>query len=131
MRLRVSWVAGALLAAPLAAQTPASGGYVDPSTCAQCHARIAQSYARTGMGRSFRAVRPDTVLQEFDSAWFSHSASGEQFTPVRRDGKHLIRREAPAGYNRLDVAVNYVMGSGDHARSYLHRPPTASWCNFP
>src|SRR5438067_6561563 len=112
--------AGALLAWPLGAQTPAARGYVDPSTCAECHARIAENYARTGMGRSFGSVRADASLPEFDAASFSHIESAERFTPVRRAGNYYVRRESPGGLNALEVSVDYVMRSGDHARSYLH-----------
>src|ERR1700675_502292 len=67
-------------------------GYVDGSLCAVCHQRIAATYARTGMGRSFRSVRPGEALPEFNGKTFEHQASGEFFTPYVRDGKPHLRR---------------------------------------
>lgn len=135
MRLRVSrplWsVAGALLAWPLGAQAPAASGYVDPLTCAECHVQIAESYRLTGMGRSFRSLRADSSMREFDAAPFSHLESGERFTPLKRDGKYFVRREAPSGFNALEVSVDYVMGSGNRAKSYLHRTADQKLVEFP
>jgi formate-dependent nitrite reductase cytochrome c552 subunit len=43
------------LAGAIALLFAASGApvYVNPAECAACHTRIAESYARTGMARSF------------------------------------------------------------------------------
>ena len=51
-----AWLA-ALLALPLD-----GAKYVEPLLCARCHAAIAESYARTGMARSFGAIRLGTHL---------------------------------------------------------------------
>src|SRR5579863_9300997 len=40
-------------------QQTASSPYADPMLCAQCHGDIAATYAKTGMGRSFRRVRTE------------------------------------------------------------------------
>src|ERR1051326_5094017 len=120
-----------LLASRIVAQTPGSMGYVDPSTCAGCHAQIAENYARTGMGRSFRSVRADAVLPEFSAGEFSHAESAERFAPIRRAGRYYVLREAPGGSNALEVSVDYVIGSGDHARSYLHRTADHKLVQFP
>src|ERR1041384_4492216 len=97
MRLRVRLAAAMLLALPLPAQTPARNGYVAPAACARCYAAIAERYARTGMGRSFRSTPVDAYLPEFDREPLLHVESGERFTPERRAGKHGIRRDAPGG----------------------------------
>jgi hypothetical protein len=119
---------GLEVAAILLATIPASGrppGYVEPGVCASCHPEIARSYALTGMGRSFRIVRPDSNLPEFSGSVFLHKASSQRFTASRRDGKFYLRRDQ-AGFdgawtNILERQVHYVFGSGNHARSYLHR----------
>src|ERR1051325_10104597 len=95
-----------------------SGQFVAPDVCAGCHRQIAESYVRTGMSRSFYAVSADTRLAEVAGPGFLHRASREQFTPFRRNGKYLVRRSqtGPDGKptNTLEVAVNYVIGSGAH-----------------
>src|SRR5215471_12364151 len=83
--------------------------------CAECHADIAASYARTGMGRSFRSVGPGDNLAHFDGAEFEHAPSRERFTVLTRDGRNLIRRTQPAS---VEARVDYVIGSGSHAFSY-------------
>ncbi|MGA3242679.1 MAG: hypothetical protein ABSG03_41080 [Bryobacteraceae bacterium] len=41
--------------------------YVDPATCATCHAEIAKEYLQTGMGRSFYRPNPQTTIEDFTS----------------------------------------------------------------
>lgn len=109
MRLSLFIVALAVVALPAAAAV----------NCAECHASIAESYSRTAMARSFRAVTPSTVLPEFDGKPFDHAPSRERFFASRRDTSYSVRRESAGG--SLEVSVDYIFGSGDHARSYLHR----------
>jgi hypothetical protein len=116
MCLRARFSIGAFLGWRLLAQTPAGAGYIDPSACAACHGSIAASYARTGMGRSFRSAASGVSLREFEAGPFVHDESGQLFRFARRDGSYVVRREAPGRYS-LEVAVDYVIGSGDHARS--------------
>lgn len=110
-------------------------GYVDGSLCAVCHQRIAATYARTGMGRSFRSVKPGEALPEFNGKTFEHAASGEFFTPYVRDGKPHLRRHQ-IGFDRsitniLEQEVQFVFGSGNHARSYLHRAANGRLIELP
>ena len=53
----VSLLAGSILPA---AQTPPDKTYADPAVCASCHPKIAATYARTGMARSFYRPAPVT-----------------------------------------------------------------------
>jgi predicted CXXCH cytochrome family protein len=108
---------------------------VDSTVCAGCHRQIAESYARTGMGRSFYSAAASVQLPEFRAPGFFHRGSQEQFTPVQRDGQYYIRRSqlGPDGKpaNVREVRVDYVMGSGNHARSYLHKTPDNRLIEFP
>ncbi len=79
--------------------------------CAQCHPAITASYEKTGMGRSFRVA---TKLSQFNNSVIRNYTAGE------RDNRYYIRRlagDVPA----MEVSVDYVIGSGDQAASYLHR----------
>jgi len=109
--------------------------YGDSRVCAECHRKIAESYARTGMARSFRAVRPDTVLPEFAGSGFDHKASREQFRPLRQDGKYFVRRNQTGAdgkpTNVLEVSVDYVLGSGNDWVSYVHRTRDNRLVEFP
>jgi len=80
--------------------------------CAECHASIAASYARTGMARSFQAAKK---LSHFNDAGVG------LFKPVEHAGRGYIDRAAMADVPSREVSVEYAIGSGDHAITYLHR----------
>src|SRR5437867_10229074 len=67
-------------------------GYMEAGLCAACHREIARSYARTGMGRSFRSVQAESSLPEFDGRTFAHEPSRQSFTPYVREGRYAVRR---------------------------------------
>ena len=110
----------------------AKNEYVDAAVCAECHADIARHYANTGMARSFRA--PDAASVPNPKAWF-HRASGTWYQIVPRDGGWYQRwwqvgfqgREESAGESKID----YVMGSGNHVRTYLHRTARGTLIELP
>lgn len=103
----------------------ATSGYAPVESCAGCHASIAERYGRTGMGRSFQAVRVRETLGEFDGRVMFHEGSRQHFTPAMAGGRAVVRRhqvgvEGRVG-NVVEKAVDYVLGSGNHAKSYVHR----------
>jgi predicted CXXCH cytochrome family protein len=108
-----------------AAPTPSSG-YVDPAICAGCHQDIAKTYALTGMGHSLYRATAENVVEDYKTQNTIHNeASGLAYTMVERDGKFFQRR-SETGYdgketNDVEEQVDYIIGSGNHARSYLHR----------
>jgi predicted CXXCH cytochrome family protein len=61
-------------------------------------------------------------------ATFYHAASESYFTMLMRGGEYFQRRlQLNSGRQEIHVMekrVDYVMGSGNHARSYLHRTAT-------
>src|ERR1700704_572715 len=78
----------ALLAvsASLPAQTPSGNTYADPAVCAQCHPKIAETYARTGMARSF--YRPAPIA----AARYYHEPSQTWYSMEQRDGQTWQKR---------------------------------------
>ncbi len=107
---------GGLLALPLLAVA----AHAQVSACAPCHAEIAASFAKTGMGRSFYPMRPEPLP---DKPYF-HEPSQSYFLTVERAGKYYQRRWQ-IGYDGKETNVDekrieFVMGSGNHARTYLH-----------
>ncbi|MBL8234292.1 MAG: tetratricopeptide repeat protein [Bryobacterales bacterium] len=89
--------------------------------CLPCHAAVVESYARTGMGRSFQSLNRANAVEDFTRAnTVAHAASQSRFTMLERDGRFYMRREhATAG--SAEKEMHYVLGSGNHARSYVHR----------
>jgi predicted CXXCH cytochrome family protein len=100
--------------------------YVDASVCADCHPAIAESYRRTGMGRSFsRPTIDNTIGGKNRAVTFYHRPSGSYFTMTERDGKFYQRRYQ-LGFdgketNNIEREIEFVLGSGNHARAYLSR----------
>jgi predicted CXXCH cytochrome family protein len=107
--------------------------YANSSECAACHRAIADTYARTGMGRSFRAVR--SALPEFQGQTFRHEASDQYFVASGGGNKPYLRRYQKAAdgsvLNLLEKTADYVIGSGAHAETYLHRTPAGNLIELP
>lgn len=108
-----------------AASSAAPSDYIDPRVCASCHRDIAESFSNTGMGRSFS--RPEAALPpaDFKNRTVYNKASDTYYSMFERGGK-LFERRYQIGYrgektNVVDEQIDYVIGSGNHARTFLHR----------
>lgn len=84
------------------------------------------------MGRAFSKVDS----RAFDTPGRAyHKASDRYYTMVQRDGKFYQRRHQ-IGFggketNVLELEAHYVVGSGNHARTYLHRAPDGRLIQLP
>ena len=104
-------------------QQPAAT-HVDSSLCRSCHAQIFAQYSHTGMARSFYQPRPENTIEAYGRPFY-HRASDTWFRMERRSAGYYQRRWQ-IGYigmeeNAEDLKIDYVMGSGNHVRTYLHR----------
>src|SRR3984885_306029 len=96
-----------------------SGAGMLRAQCATCHSKIAASFAKTGMARSFYkagAIEPVRYYHQPSQTWYAI---------LERGGSYYQRRWR-IGYagNETEVQesrIDYVMGSGNHVRTYLHR----------
>src|ERR1041384_238493 len=118
------WMAGS--SGPPAATSPPPTSYVAANTCAGCHAKIAKRYRQTGMGRSFYRPSAANIVEDFAARnQLYHRPSGLYYTMLAREGQWFERRHqigfAGAATNAVEARIDYVIGSGNHARSYLHR----------
>jgi predicted CXXCH cytochrome family protein len=107
------------------ASIPTSDGYVDPALCERCHAAIANQFRRTGMGRSFYRLRAGSLAENFTAGTpFYHETSDSYFATMEHDGKYYQRRWQKGFDGREtnvdEKQVDFVMGSGNHVRTYLH-----------
>lgn len=139
-----AWTSTQPAAAPTrAAQTSAEpklliagqSGYVDGSTCAGCHADIAAAYAETGMGRAFYRASAESMAHLDGGAEFVHEKSQRNYKIYEQDGKFFHKRWQTgadgAEMNVLEREIHYVMGSGNHARTYLHQYPDGRLAQLP
>ncbi|MFO0363491.1 MAG: tetratricopeptide repeat protein [Acidobacteriota bacterium] len=131
----------ALLAAALAtalytaAQAPAApAAYAPAAACAACHPSHAQTYQHTGMARSFSTPTVENTLANWTKPYY-HAPSQSYFTMLQRGGKFFQRRYqlGPDGRptNEIEKQVDFVLGSGHHARAYLHRTPRNTLIQLP
>ncbi len=136
MRLNSKWPLATLLllagCTPHPAAKVMNDAYVDPAICGSCHAEIAKAYRETGMGRSF--YRPAAAAIPSGSSFY-HQASDRHYEFSGRDGKFFLSRHQ-IGYagkeaNRLEKAIDFVVGSGNHARTYLHRDSEGQLVELP
>jgi predicted CXXCH cytochrome family protein len=103
----------------------ASAVYVDPAECAACHAKIAETYSRTGMARSFARV---TTANTPDRASYYHARSERHFAIAGENGRWVMRRPEDGG---VEKTIDYVLGSGNHSRSYISRAPDGRLIGLP
>lgn len=121
---------------PPAATSPPQSSYAAPNACAGCHAEIAKRYRQTGMGRSFYGPSAANVVEDYAKRnRLYHRSSGRSYTMIERDGqwfqqRHQIGFEGKAT-NAVETRIDYVIGSGNHARSYLHRTDSGRLIEMP
>lgn len=109
--------------------------YVDPGLCHACHAGVYKTYRETAMAKSFLRLRSENHPEDFTSKTpFFHRASESYFAMSRRDGR-LFQRRHQIGFdgretNVLEKEVHYVIGSGRHARTFVHESDR-KWLELP
>ena len=121
---------------PTAVSQAMQSGYVDPAECARCHQDIAETYRKTGMGRSFSTPASANAVEDYAHAnTLDHQPSGLRYTMLERNGESFQRR-SQIGFdgketNVMEERVDYVIGSGNHSRSYLHRAADGQLIELP
>ncbi len=116
--------------------TREDAGYVSPETCAGCHRAIWETYQKTGMARSFYRPGSANIPEDFTkNNTYHHKPSGSYFTMLRRDGQYYQRRYqidfAGKEVNVMEKKIDFVMGSGNHSRAYLHRSARGTLIEMP
>jgi Flp pilus assembly protein TadD len=110
--------------------------FVDPVECVRCHRDIAATYSKTGMGRSFSKALPANTGEEIARAnTVDHRLSGMRYELIERNGEFFERR-SQKGFdgtetNVMEERIDYVVGSGNHARTYLHRAANGQLIELP
>jgi tetratricopeptide (TPR) repeat protein len=118
------------------AQASTEQGYADPATCAGCHGTEAAGYARTGMAHAFyRPDRQNTIQSPAKGRQFYHAVSGTYYELTEHDGRYYQRRWQKGldgiPENVEELMIDYIMGSGNHTRTYLHRVQDGTLIELP
>ncbi|MGO4211963.1 tetratricopeptide repeat protein [Terriglobus sp. 2YAB30_2] len=114
-----------------------ANGYVAPQSCNRCHAKIAETYSQTGMGRSFHRVSLQTEAADFKARNnVIHQSSGKRYEMVQQDGAFYLRRsvlnqDPGQEIENYTQRMDYAIGSGNHARTYLHRTTDGKLIELP
>jgi tetratricopeptide (TPR) repeat protein len=110
-------------------------GYAPDGACAECHADRAKSYQHVAMARSFYRPRPEKLIEDFGAPPYFHEKSGQYFEMRRRGSDILFRRYqlTPDGVpvNVFEQIVDWIIGSGNHARTYVYRTPGGEMFQLP
>ncbi|MEO8378131.1 MAG: tetratricopeptide repeat protein [Acidobacteriota bacterium] len=110
-------------------------GYVDDSVCGNCHEDRARTYAHVGMARSFTRPRAEVLIEDFEAPPFFHARSGQYFEMRRRGDVLVFRRYQLAAdgapIHVFEQQVDWILGSGNHARTYLYRTPGGELYQLP
>ena len=113
-----------------------ANGYINSDTCATCHEQIVETYRQTGMGRSFHRLDPKRTGEDFQNKnTIHHQSSNMTYTMLERDGSFYESRKT-TGYEgnpseAYEKRIDYVIGSGNHAHTYLHRSPEGKLIELP
>ena len=104
-------------------ETPA-GSSPDSQVCQSCHAEIYRSYGEVAMARSLYRPSPDNLIEDYTREnHFYHAPSKRHYRMVQREGRFYQRRYRLDAEEKetsvLEREVTHIIGSGEHARSYL------------
>ena len=108
-----------------ASKPDAPAEYVDPQTCRPCHSDIYDSYQEVAMGRSFYLPSAENVIEDYkvDNHYY-HELSNRHYRMLQRDGRFYQRRyqldAQGREHNVFEMEATHIIGSGNHARSYLN-----------
>jgi tetratricopeptide (TPR) repeat protein len=120
----------------LFASPPQPPGYIDSSVCGGCHQEIARSFRLTGMGRSAGVLTPQNVIENFRTQNdFYHQPSDRYYKMAEIAGKYVERRQQ-TGFNGqitnlIEKQIEFFIGSGNHARTYLYRNSEGTLMEMP
>ena len=101
----------------------AQTAYVGDKACEACHATETATYRRHAMSSSFHRWTPEVRAETALVKPLYHRATGYHYSVVE-EGAHLYQVEqvvGPAGkrLHELKKRIDYVMGSGNVARTYF------------
>ena len=127
------WRVGWLRPAPSLTKSYA---YMDARKCQACHPAIHRDYQHVGMARSFAPAANASPIEDYErNNHFFHARSGRHYRMLRRGGRLYQRRyeldTRGAEANVFELEATFAIGSGNHARSCLHRSAAGEFTEVP
>ncbi len=112
-----------LEAAPAFRNVQQETAYVGDQACFDCHEDLWRGYQTHGMARSYYPLTRETAIEPLPAGPIRHDASGFVYRVFAENGRYFQEeyRLDAAGRktHRLLRSMDYVMGSGNAARTYL------------
>src|SRR5690606_37739427 len=85
--------------------------------------------------RSFAKATPDNLVEDFDSAEYYHAKSDRHYRMERRGDELWFRRwkqdDKNEPVNVFETRVDWIVGSGNRARSYLYQTDAGELYELP
>ena len=106
------------------------------AVCASCHPKVWQTYRNTGMARSFYRPAPENTVEDYSNKnTYYHKPSDTYFQMIQRGGRYF-QRQYQIGFDgkptpAVEKEIDFVLGSGNHARTYLHRTANNTLVQLP
>src|SRR5260370_34877683 len=115
---------------------PVTSTYIDAAQCQTCHGAIHRSYQHVAMASSFAPAAKAAPIEDYErNNRFLHAASGRHYEMIKRAGRYFQRRyelDTRGGeVNSFEEEATYAIGSGRHARTYLHRSESGELTELP
>jgi predicted CXXCH cytochrome family protein len=122
------WPVAILMTASFAVVALAQTGdeFVDAKMCIGCHAEINATYSHTGMAKAFYRPSPANTIEDYNKGNpFYHAPTSAYYAMAQRGGRYFQQRwqlgaDGKPAY-RQEWQIDFVMGSGNRVRTYLHR----------
>jgi tetratricopeptide (TPR) repeat protein len=119
-----------------AVRAGADSGYVNSATCAGCHRDIAKTYRLTGMGRSFYRPSAKNTVEDYKVHNTLYNRASDRYYAMLERGGEWYQRRYQIGFggketNVVEKRVEYVIGSGNHSRTYLYRNSEGNLVEMP
>jgi Tfp pilus assembly protein PilF len=115
--------------------TGAAPGYVPDRVCRGCHEGLYTSYQEVGMARSFYHPSPERRSEDFTAPPYYHAPSHQYLQIVPRGDGLVFRRWREGEWGEpvhlFEQPVDWILGSGHHARTYLYRTPDGALFQLP
>ena len=109
--------------------------FVDDRTCAECHADIFETFQHVAMSTSFYDFDSKPIVEDFCANHFYHPPSDNHYEMNVVDGQFQMTRykERSDGSKTHSntVIAQYVVGSGNHVRTYIHRNENGEMFQLP
>ena len=112
----------------------AAAGYVADELCAECHDEY-DTYQQVAMANSFYRPSVDNIIENFEENHYYHAPSRRHYQMSVKDKEYWFKRYqldvSGKEINSFEIKVDWIMGSGNHVRTYLYQTPMGELYELP